>query len=470
MKHGHRGQRGQALVVMALVGMTMFGFGAIALDQSVGMSDRRDLQAVVDSAALAGARSSSSGAGTENYIAMQYLAKSLNFNVSSVSGCTSTSNCPAGTYTVGNYTFTLNDNGNGSLDISAQHSRRTLLAGVLGFNTAVAGTAARAFPGGPTLTGTNYAVAVVGGDFLINGGGVKSNPTGNVAGPVYTAGSWYANNSQHPPGVTGTVAGIGGGGASQPGGVNDCSSPPTNNAVNHPAGAGGSDNWTVVGSGSATTNSNVTNPQNAFSGMAPTTTGPTFTTVVQASYTSGSTLHWKPGTYDGIFPTAGVADGGVFVIKNVAIPIVLGNITNAVGYTARGVEDPTGAVAIVLDSSDTGNLDLNDTQLDGLDDLQPLSYTGTRDPMGTHNFVVYGETFNGGLAPFGPQTTTNMSGIIYLPKASMTDHGRSSPQFAGSVYVASITIDGGGNGTQAFQWVCGLNAVSNAGGGHGLAR
>ena len=141
----HRQQRGQAIAVLALVSVVVFGFAAIGLDQSIGLSDRRDLQAVADSAALAGARSftSSSANQTANFVAMQYLVKSLKGSLPS--SCTSSSNCPAGSYTVGDYTFTLTDNtASETLDVSISHSRRTLIAGVLGFKTAVDGTSARA--------------------------------------------------------------------------------------------------------------------------------------------------------------------------------------------------------------------------------------------------------------------------------------------------------------------------------------
>src|SRR5205807_6221138 len=53
----------------------------------------------------------------------------------------------------------------------------------------------------------------------------------------------------------------------------------------------------------------------------------------------------------------------------------LGSITNTI-HTPSGTSDPTGAVAIVLDSSDTGTLDISSAVLNGLDDLNPPGYTG----------------------------------------------------------------------------------------------
>jgi Flp pilus assembly protein TadG len=139
---GRRRQGGQALVVLALVGLAMFSFGAYAIDQGMSMADRRSLQATADSAALAGARSLSTGTDAANYVAMQYLAKNLSFTVPGT--CTSSS-CPAGSYTPtgSGYTATLTD-GTGTLDVSVSHSRRTLMAGALGVSSAVTGSASRA--------------------------------------------------------------------------------------------------------------------------------------------------------------------------------------------------------------------------------------------------------------------------------------------------------------------------------------
>jgi hypothetical protein len=129
-------------------------------------------------------------------------------------------------------------------------------------------------------------------------------------------------------------------------------------------------------------------------------------------------------------------------------------------------------VAIVLDGSDTGALDLSNAVLNGLDDLNPPTYTGTRDPMGTHNFVIWG----GGSNPYtagitlGPHVTTDMSGIIYVPKAPYRSNGNSSPSFTGSLVVDSMTVNGGGNGQQVFKWVCGLNAVAGQPYDGGLVR
>ena len=154
-------------------------------------------------------------------------------------------------------------------------------------------------------------------------------------------------------------------------------------------------------------------------------------------------------------------NGGVYKIIN-ASSISLGAITNTV-YTASGTADTLGAVSIVLDSSDTGSLDITDAKLNGLDDLNPAGFGGPRDPLGTHNFLIYGgngaSAFSGSMS-VGPHATTDVSGIIYLPKVAYDSDGNSSPKFTGSFTVASMTVRGGGNGAQVFNWVCGLNAVA----------
>jgi Flp pilus assembly protein TadG len=453
-------ERGQALIVLALTGLTMFGFGAIALDQGIGMSDRRDLQSIVDSASLAGARSSASGTGTEHWVTMEYLARSLNFSVSAVSsqGCTSSSACSAGTYTVGDYTFNITDSGKG-LDVSAQHSRRTLIAGVLGFNTAVAGTAARAQPTGPSVTPANYAMVGLGGDVQVNGGGVTGDPSGNVGGAAYAYGNFGSNNGPHAVQLPGDLTD----------GATSTSCTPAIATHVDLGGATDGDHYTINGGG--TQNTDVTKPA-GFGGMAPTTTGPAFASGSAAAKDSQG--NWKPGTYDGWYPTgtsgrngAGAnLDPGVYVIKNVSTGIDLHDLQNLTPATpAPGVVDSAGAVAFVVDSSDNGSaLSFTNSSLNGLDDL---TGTGTNpDPQGTHNFVVYGAGFTGS-SDIGNST---LSGIVYLPDSNGRSNGNTGYTVYGSAWFNSYTLNGGGNGVQQFKWVCGLDAVVVNTGGSGLVR
>jgi hypothetical protein len=209
-------------------------------------------------------------------------------------------------------------------------------------------------------------------------------------------------------------------------------------------------------------------PPTPFDNASPTTSGPTYSSVAQAQDGLGN---WKPGIYNGFAPSGGKMNGGVFKIINTA-GIPLGSITNTV-HAASGTSNGADAVAIVLDSSDTGTLDISQAILNGLDDLNPPGYLGPRDPAGTHNFVLYGGNGPGafaGTVSIGPGATTDMSGIIYMPRVAYLSNGNSSPVFTGSVTFASMNVTGGGNGMQTFRWVCGLNAIAGQAYQGGLVR
>jgi Flp pilus assembly protein TadG len=449
-----RRQGGQALVVLALVGTVVFGFAALALDQGVGMSDRRDLQAIADSAALAGARSLASGTDAAHQVAIQYAARNLGLSPSSVSGCTGSGSgqCPAGAHTSGTYTFTLAD-GSASLDLSIQHTRRTLVAGVLGITTAVTGTGARAARPGPLTLSANYALVGLGGTVQVNGGGTGS-PSGDVTGAVYALGNFGANNGPHAVALPSGLTNYDGTACSPSGG-------------NHVdvGGASNTDNYTLGGVSGAGLRTGIGAPT-GFPGFTPTTTGPTYAANAPAAVDASG--QWKPGTYDGWYPngsTHAKLDPGVYVIKNVTGGISLHNLTNAIA-TAQGTEDASGGVAFVLDSSDNGSaLTFSNSTLNGLDDLSGGTRTPA-DPQGTHNFVVYASGFTGDT-DFGGAT---LSGIVYLPNSNSGSHGNSSWSLTGSVWMSTFTLNGGGNGTQTFQWVCGLGAISANGGSNGLLR
>src|SRR5260370_6224501 len=77
--------------------------------------------------------------------------------------------------------------------------------------------------------------------------------------------------------------------------------------------------------------------------------------------------------------------------------------------------------------------------------------------------------YTGGVT-IGPGAGTDMSGLIYLPERPYVSDGNSSPQFTGSLIVASMTVQGGGNGAQVFRSVCGFHAVARQPGAGGLLR
>jgi hypothetical protein len=435
----------------------------MVFDVGLAMSDRRNLQAYADAAALAGSRSfGPAGPADANYVALQYLAPSLGFTVP-VGACGGPALCPAGTYYVAGYTIQLADryrvngilNYPSVLDVLLQHQQPSIFARMVGYSVVNTGASARAVKPGPEYNGANYAVAALAGDALINGGGAAFQ---TVTGPVYAYGSFGANNGPHSTGVPSQQTDYNG---------SVCPGPLTNQ-VDNGGGANGLNYHTTDGN-PLTTRPNIAPPYNydhAEPAVAP--PGPRYYTAAAAQDASGN---WMPGIYDGFAPSGGFMNGGVYKIIN-SPSLVLGSITNTV-HQPSGMSNGADAVAIVLDSSDTGALDISQAVLNGLDDLYAPGYTGATDPAGTHNFVIFGGNgpsgYTGGVT-IGPGAGTDMSGIIYLPQSAYVSDGNSSPQFTGSVIVASMTVRGGGNGAQVFRWVCGLNAVAGKPWAGGLLR
>src|ERR1700693_4171028 len=447
-------ESGQAVVIVGAMIVALTILGTMVFDVGLALSDRRNLQAYSDSAALAGARSySQQGVSRAHWVAMQYLGASLGFAIPT-GACASPASCPAGAYSVASYQITMSDsyrvggilNYPTVLDVVIAHQQPSVFARMVGYPTVKTAAPARATPPGPEIDGAAYAVAAVSGDALINGGGAAYQ---TVTGPVYAYGSFGANNGPHSTGVPGTQTNYDG---------TTCPGSPTNFLDN--GGAGNSLNYHTTDGTGLPDNSNVPPPTN-FDNASPVAAGtppPMYTTAAQAKAASGN---WNTGIYNGFASSGGTMNGGVYKIIN-ATNLALGTITNT-AYTASGTADPAGAVAIVLDSSDTGTLDITKAKLNGLDDLAPASALGTRDPMGTHNFVIFGGNGASGFVgsmSVGPSATTDLSGIIYLPEVTYVSDGNSSPQFTGSLVVASMTVRGGGNGAQVFHWVCGLEGLA----------
>ncbi|HSS60954.1 MAG TPA: Tad domain-containing protein [Candidatus Limnocylindrales bacterium] len=454
MRYSSR-QKGQALVVMAGIIIALTFLGVLVFDVGLGMSARRNLQADSDAAALAGARSFSLGTNQANYTAMQYLTGPLSFSLP-LSPCTSATACPAGTYTTGIYTITLTDSTTTTypnvLDVVLQMQQPGIFSRLFGVSQITIAASGRSAPTGPSLIGAAYALAAISGDAGVNGGG---NGTQTVTGPAYAFGNLGANNGPHSMGIPKVQTNYNGA---------PCGGNPTNEADF----GGGTSNglswhWEPVGGGNGTIGLNKPAPT-PFDTAGPTIAGPTYTTTASAK--SGG--HWMPGIYSGIVPSGGTMNPGVYKIIGVSNPS-LGSITNTT-YTASGTQDTNGAVAIVLDNTDTGTLDISGAILNGLDDVNTPP-PSPRDPQGTHNFVIYGgngPTGFAGTIDIGPHATTDLSGIVYLPKVAYSDHGNTTVKFTGSATFASMTSSGTANIT--FSWVCGLNAVSATGGGGGLIR
>jgi hypothetical protein len=441
-----------------LVALTVLA--ALVFDVGFAMSDRRHLQSNADAAALAGARSYPQGASNAHWIAMQYLATSLGFSLP-VGSCTGAASCPAGSYTAAGYSIQFADAMRpGSivlypsvLDVVVNHQQPSIFSRMFGFTSLNAAAAARAITPGPQIDSSVYAVAAVSGDAMINGGGAAVQ---SVGGPVYAYGNFGANNVPHTTGVPAAQTNYDG---------TVCPGGPANRLD-----SGGLTNtlfYSTVGGVPIPNALNVA-PPITFDNASPTTSGPTYTSVAGAQDALGN---WKPGIYNGFAPSGGKMNGGVYKIIN-ATSLNLGTITNTV-HTLSGTSNGADAVAIVLDSSDTGTLDISNAVLNGLDDLNPPGYMGPRDLAGTHNFVIFGgngpNAFSGTMS-VGPGATTDMSGIIYLPKVTYSSNGNSSPKFTGSFTVATMTVNGGGNGAQVFNWVCGLNAIAGQAYQGGLVR
>jgi Flp pilus assembly protein TadG len=453
-------QRGQAIVIVAAIIVILVMMGTVVFDVGLATSDRRNLQAYADAAAVAGARSYSTGTNQAHWVAMQYLVGPLGFTLPT-GGCTSSAVCPAGSYAVSPYTVQISDSSTATytnvLDVVITHQQPSIFSRIMGFTNLTTAASGRGAPSGPKLTGASYALAAVSGDAQINGGGAAFQ---TVTGAVYAFGNFGANNGPHSTGIPSKLTNYDG---------TTCPGSPANEVDL----GGSSDSLNYHTSDNppnppATQKPNVAVPT-TFDSTSPTSAGPTYATAAAAKDAMG---HWKPGIYNGFVPSGGLMNGGVYKIIN-SSSLTLGSITNTI-HTASGTEDTTGAVAIVLDSSDTGTLDISSAILNGLDDLHPQNYTATpRDPLGTHNMVIYGGNGAGGFSgsvSVGPGATTDLSGIIYLPKVAYSSHGNSSPQFTGAATFASMTVNGGGNGTQVFHWVCGLNAVAAVGSGGGLIR
>jgi hypothetical protein len=459
-KRRRNAQSGQAIVIVAGMLVALIVLGALVFDIGLAMTDRRNLQASADAAALAGVRSYPQGTAKAHWVAMQYLASSLGFSLPAGS-CVSAASCPAGSYSVAGYSIQFADAMRPNsivlypsvLDVVVNHQQPSIFSRMLGFSQLKAAASARAITPGPQIDSSVYAVAAVSGDAMINGGGAAFQ---TVTGPVYAYGSFGANNVPHSTGVPSVQ-------------TNYDSTPCPGNPQNRLDNGGGANslNYSTT-DGLPMGNSLNVPPPNTFDNASPITTGPTYTSAASAQDGLGN---WKPGIYSGFAPSGGKMNGGVYKIINTA-GIALGSITNTV-HTASGTSNGADAVAIVLDSSDSGALDISQAVLNGLDDLNPPGYTGPRDPAGTHNFVIFGgsgaNAFAGSMS-IGPGASTDMSGIIYLPKVSYTSNGNSSPQFTGSLTVASMTVNGGGNGAQVFHWVCGLNAVAGQSYQGGLVR
>src|SRR5260370_21141943 len=312
-----RRQSGQAGVMVVAIIVSLAVLGVEVCDARLALSDRRNLQAYADSAALAGARSYGPGGSNAHWVAMQYLGSSLNFSVPT-GFCSGAGACPAGTYSVNGYTITLADSWryNGIfnyptvLDVVISHQQPSIFARMLGFSTLTAAASARATTPGPQFNGSNYAVAAVSGDALINGGGAAFQ---TVTGPVYAYGSFGANNGPHSTGVPGTQTDYKGDSCGVP---NHLDNGRTNKNLHHHT----TDGTTLL------QKPNIAPPNNYDTVSWPALPSLGYTSAARAPAGFGN---WNPGIYNGFAPNGGTMNGGVYKFINPA-NVALGAITNTV--------------------------------------------------------------------------------------------------------------------------------------------
>jgi Flp pilus assembly protein TadG len=444
------GRRGQVIVLVALMGMLLFGLAAFALDLSLAQSDRRLLQADVDTAALAGAVAYPTSTHAAHWVALQYLQKPLGFTLP-LGSCTSNSACPPGTYTTGAYTITIADPAAKQMDLSIQHTEPGLFAGVIG-QTVATGSSVRTTAPGPTIIPANYGAVAVSGEMGNNGGGATVREFG---ASVFAATDFGGNNGPHAYLMHATQVDSTG---------TQCS-PTTTNYLDH-GGTTDGETWTwtgppVSGVGIERWSQPAPTPFDSYSPTVP-AGAPTFISAGFPASAQDGSGNWKPGIYNGVYPSApGKLNPGVYKLINNSGAMSFGALTE-VTYTASGTENASGATVIVLDSSDTGNIDISSVQLNGIDDLHAQSYVGPRDPQGTHNFVFFGGNGASGYAGsinFGPATNFDISGIFYMPKYTITSNGSPTMHFNGQLTVASFHISGGGGALQVVSWVCGIDVV-----------
>src|SRR5581483_11927402 len=227
-----------------------------------------------------------------------------------------------------------------AIDVTIQRRVTAWFGGVIGVPTYSLSAAARA-SSTSRFTSLPYAVIGFAGDVGVAGSGTVKDAT--FGGSIYSAGSFGDNNGPHTPTVDFYQTDAAG---------NVCPGPVPNRVDLGVSANSLAFKWSGP---DGPTNFNVP-PTRAFDGQAPVSTGPRFTRVADA--TNPATGHWMPGYYVGIFPSGGLLDPGVYVITNVTGNISLGTIANAIP-APRGQSDPTGAVSIVLDATDTGSIDIS---------------------------------------------------------------------------------------------------------------
>ena len=398
-----RDERGQTLVLLALMSTVIFGIGSLALDAAMTMADRRDVQAAADAAALAATQSHSTD--SQHYVALQYLSRDLGFSMSAVSGCTGsgTGLCPSGTYNVGGYAITFTDS-QGTLDLDIAHSRSTLLGGVIGFAHIASGAGARVSVPGPQ----------VGGDCVLcvldpHASGALSG-TGN--GTVLINNGSIAINSDSTSAATLTgnsLATAGGGGIAIEGG------------------------WS--GSNFTPTPTHLTSPvQDPLAGLPyPSVTG----TSQSVSYSGATPITINPGIYSSI-SLAGQGD----VVMNPGVYVITGSLS----LTGQGNMVASGVTLFLACSGSPTPCASGGQAGASMSITGNGSFLGTAPTGGTYQGVmVFGDRNDTStISITGNGTGREVTGTIYTPAAHISITGNGGALDA-VIIADTVSVTGNGN-------------------------
>lgn len=474
----HSGQKGQTLIIFALMATFLVGIAGVAIEGGLLEADRRFAQAVSDGAALAGANKLPSDATAARKTAVDYAIAGLNAGVALPLGCD-----PSPLYTADgalplkcdpspSHTLTVTTpyNGNSS-DILVRLDRTVALnlAAVVGFPTAktASRSVARGFTGGQPFGYALYAA-----NNLTTIGNVDTNVSGNV----YVQGCIEYNNADNLI-VTPSVLG------SEPGDVQVYDKaqigPQTWNSgsgtgctANVVANTGASQ-W---GAGGHTTATENCGPLTRFKISCPSSQQPVPMVPIPAfvvsdkSGGSGQTCV-AAGVTPGAFTTTfGVAIPGCYSAcvggKDVTIPngtlflpgtyafvgtgvggcdvIFAGSASNSQS-NVPGVGDGSGGVTFILyngtsmcgskcgTSNASGTITLNAPNVPGFANDGILVYScASTCGQGSGNFDIQ-----------GPSLSLNLTGLVYNPGGDCTLIANATQNILGQLICNNVDVQGG---------------------------
>lgn len=208
-------QRGQAIVLVALMMVVMFGVLGLALDGGRAYLDRRDLQAAVDAAALAAAynyMNTNDYSQAEQAATNQYASNQRLYSSPTCTGYgTLNATCAFGDVTSQVLTLTVVSRSiaGTTFTATASHQIGVTVMQVLGSGVVTIGATATALARKP---GTNGAAIQTLSPGNCNGGTNSLTFTGSsttyVSGDIWSNGSVFDNSNQAGGAVNGNVVGV----------------------------------------------------------------------------------------------------------------------------------------------------------------------------------------------------------------------------------------------------------------------